>query len=432
LSPFVVGSVPADSGIVRIRLVRETKIREPALDAIPAWASAWESIDDEGGFAVSAELLPRCGNIFAVHAQNRQGDDIAVEPATVTILQGVTIGDPPVSRSIGVALANGDVHVYLDKGVPLPARRAFVHKTVDALVPGRKDTLLRIPLVQGEYAQARYCRLIGSLDITGEHLKREVPVGSNVEVTIEVDRGGRLSARALIPAVQQSFEHIASLVVPEASPEILEREVSSLLARLALLREQAADDEATRIQRLARELIEVEQLLERARGGDSDAAQRVRRAAIDLDAHIADIEARRRWPDLVDDAISDFVWAEGHVQIHGSDSEKRLFALAFQSFERARKNRSVRDVERQRRSARHLGHAAFFRTDDGYVQLFRSYASRVEEATNLKEAQKLIDKGRALAEAGDNQRLMPIVERLAELMPYSERTRRQSHTSGVR
>jgi molecular chaperone DnaK len=431
LLPFVVGTVlkpGTPPHIARLRLVREHGAHSPGAP----WQSAWANVDADGAFAVGAELLPRQGNLFHIEACDEAGAPVEVSPPTLSILQGVTIGDPPVSRSVGVAMANGDVHVYLDKGLPLPARRTFVHRTVDAVLPGQGGAVLRIPLVQGEYHEARFCRLIGTLEIGGDDVDRVLPSGSSIEVTLELDRGGRLSARAVVPALSRTFERIASLVVPDASPEVLGQQAAGLLERLAGLRGRLDLDDQPLVQRLAEELLELERVVERATGGDVEAAQRARRAAIEVDARVSELEAREHWSELVDDAYQDASWASSWVERRGTEAERRMLQTLFDGLDKAKKNRSVRDIERQRRSLRRLGTAAYLRGDTAYIELFETYASRADEASDLKEAHKLVEKGRKLAEAGENQKLIPIVERLQQLLPFDTQTRRQAHASGVR
>jgi molecular chaperone DnaK len=75
----------------------------------PAWASEWVVRDDEGAFAIMAELVARRGNAFAIEAKDEKGNAAATSPSSLSIVHGITIGDPPVSRSVGVALANNAV-----------------------------------------------------------------------------------------------------------------------------------------------------------------------------------------------------------------------------------------------------------------------------------------------------------------------------------
>ncbi|HET9993115.1 MAG TPA: Hsp70 family protein, partial [Kofleriaceae bacterium] len=203
LTPHVVGKFIGADPPSRIKLVRSDG----------AWTSPEATVAPDGTFLMSVTLLPRRACTFELVATNGT-ERIAVSPPAITIVQGLTIGDPPLSRTLGVALANGHVQTYLERGAPLPARRTFTHHTVETVAKGSSDSVLRIPIVQGEMSQAHLCRLVGTLDIGGDTVMETVPTGSAVEVTIELDRGGRLSARALVPAIDQVFEHVAHLLVP--------------------------------------------------------------------------------------------------------------------------------------------------------------------------------------------------------------------------
>src|SRR6185503_15873046 len=110
--------------------------------------------DAEGAFVLSVELVPRRPNVFKLEARDAQGKQVALRPATLSIVQGLTISDPPLSRTIGVALANDAVRVYFERGAPLPARRTFVVHTVESVAKGSAESLLKIPIVQGELDKA--------------------------------------------------------------------------------------------------------------------------------------------------------------------------------------------------------------------------------------------------------------------------------------
>ena len=52
--------------------------------------------------------------------------------------------------------------------------------------------------MQGEFAWAHLCRLVGTLEIPSTALTAPLPVGSEVELMLELDRGGQLRAQARI------------------------------------------------------------------------------------------------------------------------------------------------------------------------------------------------------------------------------------------
>ena len=116
------------------------------------------------GIFLGVHLLAARNNKFYLSSRIKKGAPIPVTPNTLSIVHGLTISDPPLSRSIGVALANGERRSFIDRGTPLPAKRTFVQYTAETLVPNTQQQL-NIPMVQGERNQARFCRKVGNLVI---------------------------------------------------------------------------------------------------------------------------------------------------------------------------------------------------------------------------------------------------------------------------
>jgi molecular chaperone DnaK len=398
--------------------------------------SEWVAIDEEGTFVVSVELAPRKSNVFYLQAEDAAGQAVAVDPRTVTIVQGLTITDPPLSRSVGVALASDRVLVYFERGMPLPARRTFTHQTIESVARGAADSVLKIPIVQGEHERAHLCRLVGTLEIPGAALQRSLPSGSDVELTIELDRGGRLSARALVPAVDQVFEHVAHLLVPAADPEILVGQLDVLRRRIDDLRADAfrhgMPQLVTALERAEHDIADIGRDLGAARGGNDDAGQRARRNLIELDAKLDDIDLAKQWPQLEKQAIRTMTWATGWVTSLGTEREQKLFEDVAQSVDRARADRDVRELQRQLRLADQLGDTAWYRHPDTWPRLFEAAASKVDGASDLPKAQALVREGKDAVAKQDGVAVRRITERLWKLLPHDPSARKLGFDSGVR
>jgi molecular chaperone DnaK len=435
LTPHVVGRVTtmnqagqASHGGVprRIRLRRKDG----------AWVSPDAAIDAEGGFVTITDLAPRRANVFAIEATDEDGAPIAVQPSEITIVQGITISDPPLSRSVGVALASDHVHVYFERGAALPARRTFTHFTVESVARGADQSVLKIPIVQGEFERAHLCRLVGTLEIPGQQVSESVPSGSAVEVTIELDRGGRLSASALLPATGQVFEEVAHLLVPLAEPAALEAGLNNLRRRVIELRTEAFrngwTEVLTPLEGAENQLDAVERDVVASRGGDEDAGQKARRTLIELDAAVGEAELRRRWPELEDKALHDLAWASDWVSRYGTPAEVKLLEEVGAAASRARDARNPGELERQLRLVRRLGNAAFYRHPQAWQWVFESAASEIGSATDLPKAKALVDQGRAAIERGDTASLRTVVEQLWRLLPVDVQTRRLGFDSGIR
>jgi len=351
-------------------------------------------------------------------------------------VQGLTIGDPPLSRTLGVALASGHVQVYLERGAPLPARRTFTHHTVETVAKGSKDSVLRIPIVQGEMSAAHLCRLVGTLDIGGDAVKDTLPTGSPVEVTIELDRGGRLSARALVPTIEQVFEHVAHLLVPDAAPEALDSALRDLRRQLMDLRTDAFRHGLTQVieklDRIESRLSEAERDIDAAHGGDADAAQRARRALLDVDGTMAEADLARKWPELDAAARQAAITASSTVGFHGTDAERTLLQEVLAAMDKARKDKDGPELERQMRLAHRLSSAAFNRTPEAWEWYFDDAASEISRSRDLPKAQTLVKQGKAAVERGDTEELRRVVKALWQLLPDDSEARKRGFDSGVR
>jgi molecular chaperone DnaK len=426
LTPHVVGKFVGADPPARLRLARTDG----------GWASPEATVAPDGTFLTTVTLLPRRACTFELDARSAAGARVPVSPPAITIVQGLTIGDPPLSRTLGVALANGHVQEYLARGAPLPARRTFTHYTVETVAKGSSESVLRIPIVQGEMDQAHLCRLVGTLDIGGDRITDTVPTGSPVEVTIELDRGGRLSARALIPTIGQVFEHVAHLLVPEAAPEALDASIRELRRQLVELRTDAfrhgLGPVIEKLDRVEARLAEAERDIDAAYGGDADAAQRARRALLDVDATMAEADLARKWPELDQAARLQAIAATSMVGSHGSDAERALLQEVLAAMDRARRERDAPELERQMRLAARLATAAFHRTDEAWERYFEDAASEIAQMRDLPRAQRLIADGRAALARGDREELRRAVRALWQLMPEDSEARRKGYDSGVR
>ncbi|MEO8845799.1 MAG: Hsp70 family protein [Kofleriaceae bacterium] len=427
LTPHVVGKFIGADAPARLKLVRNDG---------SGWSSADSTVAPDGTFITTVTLLPRRACTFDLVASMANGEVVPVSPAAITIVQGLTIGDPPLSRTLGVALANGHVQVYLERGAPLPARRTFTHHTVETVARGSQESVLRIPIVQGEMSQAHLCRLVGTLDIGGDAVRDTVPTGSPVEVTIELDRGGRLSARALVPVIDQVFEHVAHLLVPDASPESLDVAIRDLRRQLMDLRTNAfrhgLHQVIERLDHLEARLSEAERDIDAAHGGDADAAQRARRALLDVDATMADADLERKWPELDAQSRALAIAASSTVGLHGSDAERALLQDVLASMDKARRDKDAPELERQMRLAQRLSSAAFNRTPEAWEWYFEDAASEVSRSTDLPRAQKLVTEGKLAVDKGDTESLRRVVKALWNLLPDDSEARKRGFDSGVR
>ena len=429
LTPFVVGKVldATTEKIAGVVLHRDAD----------EWVSAPEPLDAEGAFAVQVNLAPRRQNVFRLEGIRTEGPPVWLAPATFTIVHGVTIQDPPLSRSIGVALANDRVQVFFERGSPLPMRRTFTLQTVETVSAGMEGFALRVPIVQGEFALAHLCRLVGALEIPSQQIKSTLSSGAAVEVTLELDRGGRLSATARVPVLEQVFDQVAHLVAPQVPVPELQARLDALRARVGTVRSEAlrrglgamAITKLGSVDDLFRELGRE---IERARGGDADGAEKARRMLLEIDAALADVDAGLAWPVLDDRIRPQVAWATSWLAEYGTPEERKVLAETLTMIEKARIAKDPVEVERQLAIVIRLGTAAYTRNPNAWESMFERAASRVEAAGNLRRASELVREGRKALAARDRVALEKVTRELWTVLPPDAQERERGYSSGVR
>lgn len=146
---------------------------------------------------------------------------------------GLILTEPRLLHSVGVALGRNEVDVFFEKGSLLPLRAKRLYRTLFDLGLEEKEGRLRAPLVEGERGRADRNRHIGYLEIPRDALRGEIPAGSVVELTLDIDTSRRVRAYALIPILNQEFEAILELELPPSERETLQEKAEHDTAPLA-------------------------------------------------------------------------------------------------------------------------------------------------------------------------------------------------------
>jgi len=129
-----------------------------------------------------------------------------INPDRLTYTIGAVVDEQPLVNSIGVALANNEYEQFFEKGSGLPLKKRRDFKVIHALRQGQSGVPFKIPIVEGENALADRNRLNGSLEIRGEEIRRDLPVGSDIEVTLNIDTSRIITVKAYVPLLDQEFK----------------------------------------------------------------------------------------------------------------------------------------------------------------------------------------------------------------------------------
>lgn len=426
LTPFVVGKLlDQHCGVDAIILERGDGL----------WKSDATPCAPDGSFALMVNLLQRQNASFSPIGICKDGRRVSLQPSSFSISHGITLGEPPLARSIGVALADNRVLCYFERGSPLPIRRSFTLSTTETVYPGSADFALKVPIVQGEFSLAHLCRLVGTLEISGAELKTALPVGSEIELRLELDRGGQLRASGRVVATNQVFDQVALLMTPRISLDEIEAALEKMEARTAALSRSAfLNRDSADAARLSSLLTRLEQLRAYAnafRGGDLDAGEQTRRGLSDVDAVLADIEGEKAWPEMAARLEERFMISLSWVAAYGNELERESLGKAYQSAKQAIANKLERELERQIALIDRLGSTSYYRSPEAWANEFDYASSMIGDATDLPRAEALAEQGREARRQRNESELRRIVQELWALRPVDREEQSRGHGSGL-
>jgi molecular chaperone DnaK len=257
-----------------------------------AWSSSKTKITEKAAL-VEVVLVEGRSNSFTINVYDGQSNRIDCEPNQFNILQGIGGLDGmqvlPYHICIVKHFADEEKDLImpvkgLEKNNRYPATGvANGLKTRNAIRPGMAIDKIRIPIYQGDYnaekSNPELNNLVNEVLITGENLPALLPEGSDVDITIKVDKSGLMKFIAFFPVLGHEEEieiSIKAIEVPatnELAKKIANAKRTSknvknndILARLETLEQQlenekGSDDGKMKIlDGLRKELLQLETL----------------------------------------------------------------------------------------------------------------------------------------------------------------------------
>lgn len=228
------------------------------------WTSGKISLNEDGQFRLRLRAEKGMKNYFDITLTDSTGTKIATDPAEVAYTIGMVLGGGQiVTNTISVALADNKIEKIVPKKTPYPFRMSCRDLRTNVACRKGTDDKIEIPVLEGLNGdageKADHNRKLGTLIITGNQVPRDVPIGSEVEVTLKAKEPGTLMAVAYIPMLDE--EYSAKIDFAGDAPSI-----QSLKDQLAAERSQANATKGTP-EEVLQKLDDVEEKLGDARDG---------------------------------------------------------------------------------------------------------------------------------------------------------------------
>ncbi len=391
-------------------------------DARPEWRSGKLGLSPNGSFMTNLWAEKGRINTFIIELCDAKGTKCKTDPDRFSYTIGMVITAAPLTHHVGVALANNEMAWFMEKGTSLPVRKREIFRTVSQLIQGQSGDVIRIPVMEGLNWRADRNMRIGSLEVKAHQVKRNVPAGSDVEVTIEIDQSRLVRVKAYIPILDEEYEDVLKMMFDKADPENLLKEIEREKKRLEDARKKMESIDDPRGKHLLQK-IDSERIVHdidtafAASKGDRDAGDKCKNRLLDLKVTLDEVEDALEWPALLEDAKSALNNAKSIVNESGNSTDK-------QNLERYEKEimaaMNTNDTDLLRHRISELRGLSLRVLDQKGVLHIYYYQNLCEDKSKMRDqsqADQLIAQGQRAINNNDYQGLKAVNRQLAALLP---------------
>jgi len=416
------------------------------------WTSGW--ITPKDGFFEIAVLLKE-GDIttFWVYARDSQGRLLETNVPDFKIRHGLIPSEPPLPHTLSFEVTTSEGKPILDpvfmKGTPLPAERTLKYRAAHALIKDNQSSDLAIKLWEGEFLNDPDTNeWVGNLVLPNDGIRRTVPEGAEIEVTITISMSRLINVSAFVPHANQHFTNDVYLPQREeqdyaALSISASSETAAYRERLEELEEASTGDASVQeqISELRKQLDELEKATptpgSTGHRADPDDLRRIVENYKTIRGRLGGLERSvipNREALATKDSIENVEAAEKVIGQFGTSLDQQQLARFRRELERVASKGDDKAIQRVCAEIESLRWRVLFRHDWYWKDILDSLCEPQTPFVNRAEAQILISKGQEAATSGDGEALREAVRGLWKLQPKrkAETMRDRSIGSGLR
>jgi molecular chaperone DnaK len=378
-----------------------------------------------------ANLLAEKGsrNTFHIELSNGQGTLQKAVPDHVVYTIGAVIEEQPLMKSIGLAKADNTVDWFFKSGMGLPQKKRWPspHRTTVALKAGQAGAAVKIPMVEGESDHADRNRVVGFLEIDSSMVKRDLPAGSDVEITLKIDESRTIFLEAYFPLLDEEFSKQLEIEKLNADPSVIIATLREETQRLNELKEKAeeAGDESMveELERLESDKDRAEAV--RAAKGDVGAAEKAQARVLEMQNQLDVAEKKLKWPTMVAEARELQDDLKKIVDDHGTSDLQDKAEDWSEAVDSVIDKKQADRLERKIAEGRSIYWQILSAMPAFWVSNFQRMERDRSKFSDTDAAERLFERGREYLQKNNIEGLTDVVRKLWNLLPRDEAEKAQ-------
>ena len=390
------------------------------VNAKTQWRSGKISLRADGVFVAHLHAEPGERNIFAIELCDSTGKTLKTSPDAFPYTIGAVVEEQPLIHSMGIALANNDYLRLFEKGQGLPLKATTDLRTVRAIRQGQSGELILIPIVEGDHSRADRNRRIADLPIDAAKIHRDLPAGTEVEVTLQMDESRILKVTAYVPILDEDFHKSIELRHHHQAAEDLANDFETEMKRFNQVKADAgkADGVPSLVKEVASNplLQEVKRLLVAAKG-DPNAAAECEKRLLELKLQFDQAADALAWPAMVAEVRGWLGDLQSISEQFGSEMQQERVTELQEQAETIISERKADSLRAKQEEIKRLYFQILLAQPAYWVGQFQRMEAMKAKMTDAGRASRLIDQGHNFIAKNNNTALENIVRQLWDLLP---------------
>lgn len=387
------------------------------------WRSGKVSLRPDGVFLANLHAEKSERNTFSIELCDASGRKQKIKPDTLTYTIGIG-GDveQPLINSMGIALANNEYDKLFEKGRGLPLKATRDYRTIHPIRQGRAEEVFRIPVVEGENEKADRNRLNGALEIRGDMVRRDLPAGSEVEVTLKMDESRILTVAAYVPLLDEEFAAKIEMKRHQPNPDELKKDYEAEMKRFREVKSKAAATGGETAERLVEEVEasplaqDVKETLAAAKA-DPTAALQGEKRLLELKLKLDEAADALEWPALVSESHDWLGYLAKVADQHGNSQQKQKADDLAAEVEEIIRNHKPDRLRKKIEQIVRLYYEIVMAQSGWWVYQFQKMDEQQGAMSDQAKATKLLGQGRECLAKNNATGLQNVVRQLWDLLP---------------
>lgn len=376
-----------------------------------------------GKFIESITIEPNKTNQFWIYLFDIEGNPVVVEPDSFVITHGLSVSGAPISHSIGIGIQKllttegvGEFDIFYEKGSILPLKeKTHRYRTAKKISRG-DDSLLPIIVLEGESENPENNTYVCSLGVNGKELPHDLPIGTEIDVTLSMNESRELSASYYIPSIDKGGNLRATVMDEALDASQLSTSLEIEKERYSKIADLCSEDERGTIS----DLFESASASVQNANTDNDDMRKANKEIKELRSQLEEISESKRGDKLKDEFNKLLEFVPALIAHAPEDSNKEqgleMFSTLKAEGEKAVSTSNEVLLARTNEQLVDLAVRYYYANPDSWVEQFARHTHGEFVYSNPQAAQYFIEKGKKAVEANNMDEIKDLVIELQNLM----------------